>query len=143
MAFAAAMGINFSAVIEMIGHDGSECVYKDKSFRRGFHIQECIDVANKLNFSCTPIEFRFALQPSPASTEIFEIPNTMARSLLYLIQTPRGVLECFRKTTQRGHAVAWISQMVYDPANGKTYSFGDLMSHGLVVNRLWRLQKNG
>ena len=137
-----ALGVPFPEFIQMIGHDGSDKPYRDKTWRRGFHAQECIDIASRLGVSCTPIELHFA--STPDGGEIFPVISTVearkARFMQYLEDTSKGVIEglSLKNTKPVGHAVAWLSQQVYDP-RGKIYLFKDRLEHNFTAVKLWRL----
>lgn len=144
--FSMALGISLEEMIRYIGHDGSKHVFENSKYPLGFHIQECIDVADTLGYSCTPIDFRFASTPSPVSSEIYEYTHGPARIMQYLNRTARGVIEARLvrlNGTQIGHAVAWIDQKIYDPqGKGFIYELDMHPGYGLLPLRLWRLQKN-
>ncbi len=143
LAFAKALNISFSRMIELIGHTGSAMVYKDKNFRQGFHIQECIDVAQSLGVTCTPIEHHYASTPTGLETYIVgTIEEQTMRFDNYLKHTPRGILQGIRLNSKQqsiGHACAWIAGRVHD-SGGRTYKFKDRLTNGFCVNTLWGLR---
>ena len=149
--FSMACNCPFTDFINFLGHDGDTRPYKDKSKRRGFHPQECIDVAWKLGFTCTPIERYPALVYSYNDTEILPIyfrgsdDGNMARFMLYLQSTQRGVIEGIRKRADGlnvGHAVAWDGSFIYDPSH-RIYTLEDGMQNNFVANKLWILTEVG
>lgn|SRR5574340_763735 len=145
--FSMALGISFSKFLELVGHDGSERPYKDKSLRAGFHLQECIDASNKLGYGCTPIILYPGSSPDFSLTEshpLWSKDVSMARFLHYLENTNRGVLECELQTSgiRKGHAVAWDGTLIYDPRK-KIYEFDKLPMNGLTPLILWRIVQYG
>jgi|WetSurMetagenome_2_1015567.scaffolds.fasta_scaffold263931_2 hypothetical protein len=119
-AFAIALNVDVLEFIQRIGHDGGEIIWpslKDPCRRRGFHIQECIDVASKLGFSVTPFEMfpRHApAEPVPAYTVVFGGTEEAAmRRFASIVYRTRGVLTGY--TSAAGHAVAYDQGTVYDP----------------------------
>ena len=107
-AFARALGISLDEMIERIGHDGSRIVWPDlpePGCRRGFHIQECIEVARLMGMSVMPVE----LYPRHAPTlDVEPITVLYADNVLRFndfIKSTKGVLT---GSTQRyEHAVAY------------------------------------
>jgi hypothetical protein len=145
--FAMACGIPFRDFIDLLGHNGDARPYKDKSKRRGFHFQECIEVVWNLGFACTPIERFPALIHSYGDTEATPIyfgqsdADNLARFMRYLTTAKQGVLEGIRKRidgSNAGHAVAWDGELIYDPS-GKTYLFEDGLKNNLYIHTLWIL----
>ena len=124
-AFAIALGVSVREVIERIGHDGSEVAFPglpEPERRRGFHIQECIDVAIALGVSVTPIEAFPRHSPTVGMDPIvIRFPEGNEARFRRTIETTRGVL------TGRGlrsrHAVAYDHRLIIDP-NGQTLSHG-------------------
>lgn len=145
--FSMACGVPFSAFITMIGHDGDARPYNDKSIRKGFHFQECIEVAWMMGYSCTPIERYPALTHSYGASEVCPIhfngsdAGNLARFMHYLKDTSRGVLEGIRirpNGQKVGHATAWDGTQIYDPS-GKIYSFEESDKHNFKAHTLWML----
>jgi len=129
--FSMACGVSFSKFIDMIGHNGDDRPYVDKSKRRGFHIQECIDVAWQLGFATTLIERYPATIYSYGDTEVCPIYTpevvSLARFVQYLNVTKRGVLEGIRQRKDgslAGHACAWDGSLIFDPSH-RAYKFED------------------
>jgi len=143
VAFAKALDIPFEDFVSKIGHDGSEQVYKDLKFRRGFHIQECIDIAEGMGITCTPIEHHYASTPTGLETyTIGTIEEQAFRFRNYLDMTAHGVLTGIRLNKKKqsiGHACAWVDQRVHD-ARFAPYGFEDRLSKCFLVNTLWRLR---
>ncbi len=152
VAFARALDISFSEFIERVGHDGSEQVYKDLKFRRGFHVQECIDIAERMGVTCVPIEHHYASTPTGLETYLIgTLEEQSQRFSRYLDETPRGVLQGVRLNSKQqtiGHACAWVGDRVYDSntsgnwqkTKSSPYKFQDRLLNSFCVNTLWRLR---
>jgi hypothetical protein len=143
-AFAMACDVPWIVFLTMIGHNGDACPYSDPSIRVGFHVQECIEVAQKMGWSCTPIEL-FPVS-TPGNGEEFTIffggpDGNWARFLQHLGSCKAGVIEgcCKRKDGgEVGHAVAWDGTHIYDP-KGKIYSFSEHEENNFYPRVLWKL----
>jgi len=145
--FSMACGISFHDFIDLLGHDGDSRPYKDKSKRRGFHFQECIEIAWKMGFSCTPIERYPALMHSYGDTEVCPIffgnsdTDNLVRFVQYLSEAKRGIFEGLRTRNNgsyAGHAAAWDGKLVYDPS-GTTYLFEESKNNNFNIHTLWIL----
>ena len=143
VAFAKALDIPFEYILKVIGHDGSELVYEDKQYQRGFHLQECIDVATNLKVACVPIEFHYASTPDGLETFVVgEKEEQTKRFKKYLRLTNYGVLEGLSLTpkgTTIGHAVAWIDGWIHDSRGSKVYKYKDRNQFNFCAIKLWRL----
>jgi len=140
--FAMALGISLERMLEMIGHDGSQQVYKNPRYVRGFHLQECIDVALKLNVACVPIEHHFALTPDGLETyQVGTSQEQSARFLNHLKNSNIGIFEgmSIDYSTQKtiGHAAAWLDQKIVDP-RGSVYEYEDRQANNFCIIRFWR-----
>ncbi len=141
-AFSMALGIPFAEFIRLVGHDGSDQLYANKLFRRGFHIQECIDVCSHLSVACTEIQAYYGITPYLGSTEVIEIQSIekcLSRFKSYLNNTSIGVLSGMGKTF--GHAVLWDHGMIYDTRGNKFYTFDDAHKNNFNPQSLWVLTK--
>ncbi len=143
LAFAKALDVPFEHFIKTIGHDGSELVYTNKQYRRGFHIQECIDVAKEFSVACVPIEFHYASTPDGLETFIVGTKEEQnARFQKYLDNTQYGVLEGMSLTPQGttiGHAAAWIDGKINDSRGNKVYEYKARLENNFCTTKLWRL----
>src|SRR5688572_18522714 len=77
-AFAMAIDRPVQELVDLIGHDGSEVVFKgypEPTNRRGFHFQECIEACLHLGFAVTPIELFPVLQSTANSKGYFRSFN--------------------------------------------------------------------
>jgi hypothetical protein len=142
-AFAMACGIPWKDFLQYVGHDGSRFPYKDPSIRAGFHIQECIEVAQQWGWTCTPIEL-FPIS-TPGNGEEIEIlfgdeTGNWARFLQHLTTCQTGVIEgvVSKQEGSVGHAVAWDGTKIHDP-KGKVYSFAEHSQHNFFPRVLWKL----
>jgi hypothetical protein len=121
-----AIGIPVGEFICRIGHDGSASAFPtepEPACRRGFHVQECIDVALSLGYAVTPIELfpRHAPSLSVAPLEIlFGNEQGNRDRFARLINSGRGVITGHGR--QCCHAVAYDRGMVHDP-NGLVYRY--------------------
>lgn len=114
-AFAMVLRIDVNWLIKKIGHDGSEIIdtrLEDPFSRRGFHIQELIDIAYKLNYLVMPIE----ACPCVLFQELYDQEKQNERLVKYLSDND-GILtgECLG--SEKGHAVAWTNGQVIDPTD--------------------------
>jgi len=144
--FSMACGIPFAVFIDMLGHDGGDLPYTNKLFKAGFHPQECIEVVQRLSWSCTPIELFPQITPDNIEQRniLFngDESGNWARFLLHLNNCKNGVIE---GTTNKqgiiiGHAVAWDGCHVYDP-KGVIYSFSEHQNLNFYPKVLWKLKK--
>ncbi len=141
-AISIALDIPFSMLIEKIGHDGSEFVYKDTKFRRGFHIQECLDVALSLDIAFVPIEHHYALTPDGLETYVIGTEEEQSsRFQGYLQKTKRGFFEGVsldNRCHTIGHAAAWVDGLIVDP-RGTSYTFDARAANNFSINKFWRV----
>jgi hypothetical protein len=144
-----ACNVPFKYFITLLGHDGDARPYKDKSKRRGFHIQECIDVVWKLGFNCTPIEL-FPAMTYEIGAEVFPVRfgesdnANLARFMRYLQTNKRVVIEGLRSINgiKIGHATAWDGSLIHDPS-GRTYTFEDSLRNNFNPHTIWILTEVG
>jgi hypothetical protein len=121
------LGVHKWAVLEYIGHDGSEIKYadlKDPNGRRGFHIQEIIDVATQYGASVTPIQPVPCSTPGPESLT-FEVDFKISQTerLYRYMDGTSGIITGIVNGV--GHAVAWDGTKCYDP-RGRICDLDDL-----------------
>jgi hypothetical protein len=114
-----AIDVPVNEFISTLNHDGSEILYPEDAEpyrRRGFHIQEMIDVCMLQNIAVVGIEKN---PVSELQSGVYTLPVDKNRFEYYLVNYS-GVLV---GTGVRGtpHAVAWGRSKVYDP-NGTVYS---------------------
>ena len=111
-------------LIDEIGHNGMERVWKDlhmPACLRGFHIQEIIDCCRRRHLGLMPIE----VLPRSGPQDNLRIWRTVfshkqaQRRFITAIEGQTAILiGQFKKSN---HAVAWDGKEVYDP-NGIKYS---------------------
>ena len=123
--FAIVLDIPVSEMIERIGHDGSQLAFptlREPECRRGFHIQECIDVALSLGVSVTPIEAFPRHAPAvDVNPILIDFPGGNEDRFRRTIGTSKGVLTGRGLHTQ--HAVAYDHNLIFDP-NWRPYLLG-------------------
>ena len=143
---AAAAAMVFDCSIESmfrrIGHDGSEIIFpelRDPACRKGFHMQEIIDVALIWNYTMTPIEL--APVQTPDGKNEFEITKfhlfkSPQLRYEYYVKKTRGLIEGI--ASKFWHTVAYDRGKVYD-SRGRIYGIKDLK---INVQRIWVVSKN-
>jgi hypothetical protein len=127
------------AVIHYIGHDGSEIMYhdlKDPNGRRGFHMQEIIDVATQYGVAVTPVQPIPCSTPGPESL-MFEVDFKIspAERLEQYMSGTVGIITGVINGV--GHAVAWDGTECYDPRG----RICDLDSLGMDIDCYWLFQE--
>ncbi len=145
--------------IDMIGHDGSAKPYDERPQQEaGFHEQECIEVAQKLGFACTPIEIVPQMLPAPGckvSRPVWFPPHyylravseeTNWRRFCQHLEGTCGVLTGLKKKisdSEIGHAVAWgHNNEIYDPqGKGFIYSLSQAPNFGFTPRVYWKIQE--
>jgi hypothetical protein len=143
--FSKALGIPFAQFIELVGHDGSEKVFKDVTYGRGFHIQECIDVCYKLGYSCTEIQASFGsrLFDSNDSISLYSSEEYDSRFKDYLLKTNNGILMGYvikPDNRRSGHAVYWNGKNIED-VRGFNYEWEYAAIHNFYPQTLWIIIK--
>lgn len=125
MAASAAMLFHYSIeeIYSFVGHDGSQVIHTnlpDPLCFKGIHIQEIIDVADRLSYSMTPIEF----EPWQTSDGVNEYKIQFPEERFWNhLKDNKGLL--IGKAKTHWHVCAWSGQHVFDPA-GLVYSFSDI-----------------
>jgi len=110
------LGVSVEWLIEKIGHDGSEVWWPrlpDPQSRRGFHIQELIDIAFTCGFAVTPFE---AWPVSRGETCIPVPLRIPAEQRIYSIATGRPGVATGVNGKGVPHAIAWDGSKVLDCA---------------------------
>ena len=114
-------------ITDAIGHDGSEIWFPDQpepANRRGFHVQEIIDVL-VANF-----EVPVFIEAVPYILDK-DVPVHPERMEAYLHDFP-GILLGQHADTKTGHAVAWDTHICWDP-RGQKYSVQDFGIMGFIA----------
>ena len=148
--FAMALDIPLKEFIERVGHDGSS--KPDGEHEEGFHVQECIEVAQVLGFAVTPIEqVPQAIATSTAKPQPIWFPNynngpepevwNRARFTHHLMGN-MGVITGVSHSG-KGHAIAWNGYRVFDPR--ATHHYIRLLVtcelYGFHPQCFWKLQR--
>ncbi len=123
------------SILDRLGHTGLEIVrpnIPEPDCRRGFHIQEFIDVALQYDFALVEIE------SSPISyladfKYIYEVPLDHETRITEYMNKYSGLI-IGEYALGRGHMCAWnhLDQKIYDP-QGTVYSFDD-DQHKITIN---------
>jgi hypothetical protein len=134
-AFAMAMDVLVTDLIDWIGHDGSEIIspsWPEPQCRRGFHPQECIRWAIKQGLTVTPIE----VFPSIRTDSIPFVINYGDNwdEFDNCIKSSRGVLT--GQGRRCGHAVAFENGQIYDP-DGYIYTWDECTQRGYYPQCAW------
>lgn len=118
--FAMVLDVPVLSILEIVKHDGSEIYWPElpePNCRRGFHIQEMIDVCYLLGALVTPFQAR----PTSisAGANFLRIPQTFVspEERITRALTKKGILIGETLDGQK-HAVAWDGERVFDPAGG-------------------------
>jgi hypothetical protein len=126
-----------------IGHDGSEIIWptlKEPARRRGFHIQECIDVVSRAGYAVTPFEMFPCHTPAftvPSYTIVFGGSEDAAyERFAEIVQRTRGVITGQGNVV--GHAVAYQRGVIVDPSRG-VYDFKHCGQHGFTPITAWSI----
>jgi hypothetical protein len=142
--FAMLTGLTPKGVMTYIGHDGSDITHPglpEPLKRRGFHIQEIIDVAFELGYAMTEIQYYYSITPlsTIAGMQIIE-GDDASRRFEEHIHESRGILATHTKVG--GHSWAYENGIVYDP-DGKQppreYDLQAFLTLGHMPKMLWRL----
>jgi hypothetical protein len=146
--FAMALGIKVDDLIKSVGHDGSEIVSPDQgpAGRRGFHVQECIEIAWLMGFAATEIELFPVSQLVNGHTKMILFPPDAANldgnwdRFRSHVLSSRGVI--LGRGPNHGHAVAYENGLVSDPG-GTQYHFtqGACEQRHFYCTSLWRLDR--
>jgi hypothetical protein len=111
---------NVEQILRLLEHDGSEIVWPDQpdpACRRGFHIQECIELLRTIDLMATPYEAVPCQVPSfgvPAYRVFFGGTEISAlERFTSIIGSTRGIIT---GRCRFAHAVAYEYGRVFDPA---------------------------
>jgi hypothetical protein len=139
--------------VNMVGHDGSTKPYSERPEQEaGFHIQECIEVAQKLGYACTPIEIVPQMIPAPECL----IPRpvwfplysgseeTNWRRFCRHLEGTFGIITGLKKRingSEIGHAVAWSGKIYDSQGRGLVYSLAKASNYGFTPRVYWKIQR--
>jgi hypothetical protein len=143
-------------VITLVGHDGSDEPYKETGRKAGFHEQECIEVAARLGYACTPIEAVPTISPyvnlGHADPRPIYFDGGLAGNRARLLHHMDGTCGVLTGTytnrpgdpySVRGHAVAWdgiTTQKIHDPLGPRCYPFAEADKYGFTPGCFWKVQ---
>jgi hypothetical protein len=141
--FAMALDVDQASLVDEIGHDGSEIVFDwldEPMCRRGFHLQELIDVAWRRGYATTQVELLPAVAPTRqraggSKFVIVRYDEGNFDRFDRLVRTNRGVLSGEGRRCL--HAVAFDHGTVFDPDPGSvpySYSLGVCEEHRFFPN---------
>lgn len=114
-AMAAVLDLDVTDVFRLVGHDGSQ-VMAAAGERRGFHVQEIVDVAWRLGCSVTRIDFFPRSDGRPPWP--IEFPGGNWPRFRRYVENSQGVLLC-RTASGKGHALVNDLGNIYDPSPGR------------------------
>jgi hypothetical protein len=144
--FAMVLDVPVEELLRSIGHDGSEIAFPtepEPACRRGFHIQECIDVALRLGCAVTPIELfprhapSFSVQPLRV---LFGDEQGNLDRFARLIDSGRGIITGPSRVWR--HAVAYDHGIVHDPKGFVyRYSISACQARGLIGSSAWKISR--
>jgi hypothetical protein len=144
------LNIPFTQAIKELGHSGDALPYADGVTRKGFHIQECIDIALLHGFSVVEILAYFGSRPNASSVEqvpTLSLDAAIRRFKYYLSKCKLGILGGMVQLPDRSiinHAAAWDGEKIYDP-RGISYTYEDAPRKNFLPQTLWmflRLETN-
>jgi len=124
-AFAMAIDMPIVQMLAEIGHQGDAIVWPglpDPTCRRGFHVQECIDIC--VAHGKWPVH----IETCPASSPYSRLPNAnemYAIPMDYQRRVEKYLTDNICVIFGQKHAVAWNGMNVYDP-QGKKYPLSKL-----------------
>lgn len=133
--FATVLDASINHVLRCVGHDGSEILrpeMPDPERRRGFHIQEMIEVAIFYGYAVTPIEARpmMRLFGHQEATEL-PLDEGAVRRLTRLMGAHIGVLTGLNPQG-RPHAVVWNGYQLFD-----TTTMGSYELRNFSIDTFW------
>lgn len=132
-AAAMVMGVLPKDVIDTIGHDGSEIIFPDEEEpfnRRGFHVQEIVDVLLEQLFIPVWIDARVCLFSESGGSYLLRSINHAERFSRHVHNT-HGIL-LGTHATEGGHAVAWDMEMCLDP-RGQKYELNQFKPEAFIA----------
>jgi hypothetical protein len=148
-AFAMALDTPVADILKEVGHDGGKIAFRDlpePMRRRGFHVQELIDVCLARGYAVTLIEL-FPAMVNAVNAPVSVIYSNMQAGVRFTkaIFSTRGVMEGRKArpgSEPRGHALAYDHGKVYDPDGGEfDFSLEACEDRFLYINWLWRLDR--
>lgn len=132
VAVANSIGVPTSAIIDLIGHDGSDRPYPDiyGGYRRGFHVQECSLALIHLGYTVTQIERRPLLTPEASCPPIVAWEDD--DFFFDLLRHSTGFAIGTR--AEKGHAITNIKGRVVDPYYAGSVEIYSISKLDIVFN---------
>ena len=115
-AMATVLDIDVVDLMHRVGHEGSQIMGGAVPARRGFHVQELIDVAWRMGCYVTRIDMMPQSEGNPPWPIEFPVGN-WPRFRRY-VENTQGVLLC-RTSAGKGHALVNDMGNLYDPSPGR------------------------
>jgi hypothetical protein len=140
------LDLPFEQVIKELGHSGDERPYADGVTPKGFHMQECIDIALSRGYSVTEIIAYFGSRPSVNSTEqvpTLTLASAVERFNKYVKQCKLGIFSGFARHPDKSisnHACAWDGERIHDP-RGLSYAFDEAPLKNFLPQTLWMFSR--
>jgi len=125
--------------IEKIGHDGSSFPYPGSDRRRGFCMEECLDVLSDLGYAATPILFDpWAIQAEGEPG--FRLYEDGFQRVRHHMNNSDGVL--VGVLDDRGHCVSWFEGLIHDPRGcGRVYPAHEMGANGFEPHTFYKIQR--
>jgi len=123
---AMALKISYETLINEIGHDGSTIIFPElpePGKRRGFHMQEIIDVAIKRGVAVTPIEALSYSTPDGLKEFALRFGIEKIKRFQNHLTEKKGIITGMKRIWR--HAVYWDGKMIHDPI-GQIYPYVDI-----------------
>jgi hypothetical protein len=120
-------------VIKLIGHDGSEIMWPENEEplnRRGFCVEEIVDVLFLIGYTPTWIDFD-PMMMEQVNFQIKELPTILTKKarVAFYLRYP-GVL--FGRKGEVYHCTAWDGRKVLDPC-GDVYNINDFKLEAMLL----------
>lgn len=115
-AFAMVLDADVRQLVDMVGHDGGEIFWPglpDPQRRRGFHIQEMIDVADAFGYSVTPFEAKPLSGGPGKEPKAVTLKEPPVERLRRYMKDWVGVINGWT-LKGIGHSVAWSGSVAFD-----------------------------
>lgn len=131
------LDISTEKVISEIGHDGSEIWWPDDPRpQRAFSMQEITDVAIRYGQALVPIDGCPATHDSKDSRPRPVFNDFETRLGRHMMGSP-GLITGYY-APDKYHLVAWDGALVYDPMDGRVYSFDEVGIPKIAIETFYR-----
>ena len=143
-AFAMVLDRSLDDLFLRLGHDGGEIIWPtlpEPLCRRGFHVQELINVCLSLGYAATRIE----LMPCATPDEFEHVREVLPEDIAWArftaaVRNSCGVME--GQGFRCGHAVAYDHGHIFDPDGGEyAYSREACEQRHFFTRHLWRIDR--